>query len=372
MSGAAFDDLIDWTVGGYYYHADNNFSGSNILYPGKPFQNLNGPDDDITSKNKSLFAQLILHPTDRFNVTGGIRYTNDSKDYIYRRFNPFMPGVPTYTPAGILTGVTSDYEANKVDYRLSVDYRWSSELMTYAQVSTGFRGGGTNSRPFVPEQAVPFYPETMTAYEVGFKSDLLDRRLRVNGSFFINDYQDIIFTNLSPTPNSQNNATPTNVGTAKFKGAELEITTRPVDGLLIDGSISYLDFQLKSFTATGVTIIGVTLDSKAPFVSKWKFAAGVQYAVETEIGTITPRLDYNYQSSFYTNINNDPLSMVPRRGIFNARITFDSLDKDWRLSIAAKNLFDKYYYNNRFFNVGLSSAQPAPPREISVTLRRNF
>ena len=283
-----------------------------------------------------------------------------------------MPGVPTYTPAGILTGVTSDYEANKVDYRLSVDYRWSSELMTYAQVSTGFRGGGTNSRPFVPEQAVPFYPETMTAYEVGFKSDLLDRRLRVNGSFFINDYQDIIFTNLSPTPNSQNNATPTNVGTAKFKGAELEITTRPVDGLLIDGSISYLDFQLKSFTATGVTIIGVTLDSKAPFVSKWKFAAGVQYAVETEIGTITPRLDYNYQSSFYTNINNDPLSMVPRRGIFNARITFDSLDKDWRLSIAAKNLFDKYYYNNRFFNVGLSSAQPAPPREISVTLRRNF
>jgi len=372
LNGKAFADLLDWTIGGYYYQAKNNFSGSNILYPGKVFENLNAPDDDVTSKNKSVFGQLIVHPADRLNITGGLRYTKDSKDYIYRRYNPFLPGVPTFTPAGILTGKESHYSANKLDYRINVDYRWSSALMTYAQVATGFRGGGVNPRPFVPEQAVPFDPETITSYEIGFKSDLFDRRVRFNMSAFMNDYKDIIFTNLAPTANSAQNATPTNVGTARYKGVEAELLARPVDGLMLDANLSWLDFQLKSFTAQGVIISGVTLDNKAPFAPKWKVALGAQYEVETAIGSFTPRLDYTYQSSYFTGIDNAPEGKVDGYGIFNARLTFDTPDKDWRLSLAAKNLFNKFYYNNKFFNLGMILGSAAPPREVSLTLRRTF
>jgi iron complex outermembrane receptor protein len=364
--------LIDWTLGGYYYRAHNHIGGSNFLFTGRPFENLNSPDDDIISENKSAFAQLIIHPAAGLNLTGGLRYTDDSKDYVYRRYNPFLPGVPTFTPAGALTGTRSHYQSDRLDYRVSVDYRWSDALLTYAQISTGFRGGGTNPRPFVPEQAVAFFPETLTAYEIGFKSDVFDRKLRLNVAAFINDYSNIIFTNNAPTPTSASNATPTNIGTATFKGVEAELTARPVEGLLIDASASYLGFKLKSFTGAGLVIPGVSLATRAPFAPEWKVSAGVQYAAETGIGTITPRIDYAYQSAYFTGIDNSPFGKVPGYGIFNARLSWDSSDKSWRVSVAAKNLTDKLYYLGKFFVNGLSLGQPAPPREVSVTLRRKF
>jgi iron complex outermembrane receptor protein len=365
-------DLINWTLGGYYYRAHNNIGGANFLFPGRPFENLNSPDDDIISKNKSAFGQVIVHPASGLNLTGGIRYTSDSKDYVYRRYNPFLPGVPTFTPAGALTGTSSHYRSNHFDYRVGVDYRWSDALLTYAQVSTGFRGGGTNPRPFVPEQAVPFFPETLTAYEIGFKSDLFDRKLRLNVAAFINNYANIILTNSAPTPTSTNNATPTNIGSAQFKGIEAELTARPVQGLLIDASASYLGFKLKSFTGAGLVIPNISLATRAPFAPKWKAAAGIQYAVETDLGTITPRVDYAYQSAYFTGIDNNPLGEVPGYGIFNARFSWDSPDGSWRVSLAAKNLTNKLYYLGKFFVNGLSLGQPAPPREVSVTLNRKF
>ena len=66
--------------------------------------------------------------------------------------------------------------------------------MTYAQFSTGYKGGGINPRPYVAEQALPFAPETLNAYELGFKSDAFDRKLRLNGAVFLNKYRDMIFT----------------------------------------------------------------------------------------------------------------------------------------------------------------------------------
>ena len=68
--------------------------------------------------------------------------------------------------------------------------------MTYASISTGYMGGGINPRPFVGDQALPFNPETLTTYEVGFKADLFDRLVRINGAAFYNKFNDIILTKL--------------------------------------------------------------------------------------------------------------------------------------------------------------------------------
>lgn len=372
LSGEAFD-LLEWTIGGYYFEAHNQIDGVNFIFAGRPFENLNAPSDDIDSKNKSVFAHGIWELSNALNVTTGIRYTEDEKTYVYRRLNPFVPGTPTYTPAGPLTGTVGEYNDSRWDYRLNVDYRWSGDFMTYAQVSTGFRGGGVNPRPFVPEQAVPFAPETLTAFELGFKSDLFDRHLRVNGSVFLNKFKDLILTNTAPTPNSLNNATPTNAGSADVKGVEMEVSARPIDGLLIDLSGSYIDFQLKSLGALANSLPGITLNNNAPFMPEWKLSAGIQYAIDVPgIGTITPRLDYAYQSSFFTNIDNNPLGVTPGYSLLNGRVSWDSVDKDWRISVAVKNLADKVYYYQRFFVTGVQTGQPAPPREWSLTVRRTF
>jgi iron complex outermembrane receptor protein len=111
-------------------------------------------------------------------------------------------------------------------------------------VGTGFKGGGVTARPFDAAQALngSFDPETVTAYEIGLKTDLLDRRLRLNLSAFINDYQDIQLPLI--TCASLGSSAPCgarqNAGNGKIKGFELEMNANPVPGLDIDGSISHL------------------------------------------------------------------------------------------------------------------------------------
>jgi iron complex outermembrane receptor protein len=372
--------LLDWTLGGFYFEGDGILSGVNYVSPGLPNQTVNTTEDEIPSTSKSVFAHAVWHVTDRLNLTGGIRYTEDEKSYRFFRGNPFVPGAVAYTPAGRISGLESTFSDTRVDYRANVDYRFTDDILVYAQYSTGYRGGGVNPRPFIVEQAVPFGPESLEAYEIGLKSDLFGRVLRLNLSAFINDYKEMIFSNIAPTVVngvvlSPVNATPVNAGDGRFMGVELEATLQPVDGLYIDGNVSYLDFELRRIGAQGATIVGITRDNIAPYVTEWKAAAGIQYRHDmADLGSLTPRLDVAYQSSFFTNIDNNPASLTPAYTLFNGRLTWDSPDREWQVALAVTNLFDRFYYQNKFRGPAIASVtgQPAPPREWSVSLRKNF
>ena len=170
------------------------------------------------------------------------------------------------------------------------------------------------------------------------------------------------------------NATPVNAGDADMKGVEVEVTARPVEGLTIDASGSWLDFQLTRIGATGATIRGITLGNKAPYAPEWKFGAGVQYAFAVgDAGTITPRVDVNYQSSFFSNIDNNPLAKVDGYAIANGRLTFEDASRDWQFSVSVTNMFNKFYYLNKIrYPIGIVVGQPALPREWKVSVRRSF
>ncbi len=108
-------------------------------------------------------------------------------------------------------------------------------LLGYVSVSTGFKGGGVNPRPFVADQRLPFNPETLTTYEAGLKSEFFDRKMRLNGAVFLNKYEDIILgktvcpESSLPTPCLR----PANIGTADVKGAELELLGVPAAWALV-------------------------------------------------------------------------------------------------------------------------------------------
>ncbi|HWU02846.1 MAG TPA: TonB-dependent receptor, partial [Novosphingobium sp.] len=371
---------LDYTLGGYYFDGKGYLTGTNIVYPGLAQETVNTVNDYIPTISKSVFAQTIIHATSKLDATFGIRYTDDTKSYSFHRGNIYVPGQPTYTSAAAIDGLTSTYKGDHVDYRANLSYRFTPDLMAYAQFSTGYRGGGVNPRPFVIQQAVPFGPETLSAYEIGAKTSWFDRRLTANVSAFINDYQNMILTNSAPTVVngvvlSAANATPINAGNGQFKGVELELSTRPIDGLSIDFNASYLDFHLTSVGATGAVIAGITLASQAPYASKWKWAGGVQYAVPVgKAGTITPRFDIAYQSSFYTNISNSDAVLTPAYTVANARLSWKSRDKSWEASLGVTNLFNRFYYFNKFYGpaIGAMTGQPAAPREWSLGLRRSF
>jgi iron complex outermembrane receptor protein len=237
-----------------------------------------------------------------------------------------------------------------------------------------------NPRPFIIEQEVPFGQETVQAAEIGAKTDLFEHRLRVNAALFFNKYEDIIFNNTAPTVVngvllSANNSTPVNAGDADIKGAELEISARPVGGLQVEAALSYLDFKFTRIGAAGATIPGVTLATEEPFAPTRKASIGLQYELALgSRGLLIPRLDASYQSEFFTDISNSPDAQVAGHTLVNARLLWQSASQ-WDATLAVTNLTDRFYYINKFRvapPTNIVEGQPGAPRQWLFTLKRRF
>ena len=366
--------LLDFTVGGYYFKATSD-GGSRVQLPTLEFRQ----NDHVESKTKAAFANAELHVTSKLSLIGGLRYTDISKSFQYaRKGNPgsIFGGAPPPSLAP-LDGLVRTFAGDQLDYRAAIQYRWTPDFMTYGQIATGFKSGGSNPRPFFPAQALTHGPETLTAYELGFKSDLFDRLLRLNVSAFYNKYNDILVSVATcPTVPATPCSLPLNAGKANLKGFEVETTLRPVRGLLIDASLGYLDFEYESISPLGASA-GLTLGMQAPFVQKWRWSIGAQYEVDLGgAGTLTPRVDVNSQSDYFnTAVNRPPFNVVPGRTVVNARLTYRDPSQDWQIALEVTNLTDRLYYDGIFDNRGSTQAiqaRPARPREWAVTLKRNF
>jgi iron complex outermembrane receptor protein len=338
-------------------------------------------NDPIPATSKSAFVHTVWHVTPRFSAITGVRYTDEKKDYTFERQNPYVQSLPSYTPVGVLDGTTASYSGNRADYRVGGEYQWSDGLMTYGQWSTGFRGGGVNPRPFIVEQEVPYGPEKMQAFEIGAKTDLLDRRLRINGAIFYNKYEDILFNNTAATIVngvllSANNSTPVNAGDANIKGAELEVAARIAGSLQMDAALSYLDFEFTRISAPGATIPGVSLESQEPFAPERKASLALSYELAFgSRGRLIPRVDASYQSDFFTDISNSPEAQVQGRTLVNAHLIWQSASDGWEADFAVTNLTDRFYYVNKFRvapPTNITEGQPGRPREWMVAVKRRF
>ena len=106
-----------------------------------------------------------------------------------------------------------------------------------------------------------------------------------------------------------------------------------------------------------LVIPNVSLSTKEPYTPDRQANIGIQYVLTIgTLGSLTPRVDANYQASFFTDITNNPLSHVGGRALANARITWKSMSQDWQTAVAVTNLTDHFYYINRVY---------APPRAAS-------
>ncbi|WP_237437433.1 TonB-dependent receptor [Alteraurantiacibacter aestuarii] len=411
------DGMVEGTVGGFLLDQAGEYTARvDLNYAGIDF--IHGPDT-TPSTTKAIFGTATLHPTPDMSITGGLRYTKDKKVYTYFRSNPdgsypfddynpetdgppiceyFYGADPDFggpvslgnTPNCLLTGLfglSDSFRGDRFDWRVSADYRFSDELLMYASVSTGFKGGGVNPRPFFGpsagscdpaegyvggpcNQLKSFNPETIVTYEVGFKADLLDRRLRLNGAAFYNDYSNIILQ-LSACPASPC-LQPNNVGSAEVKGFELEFAAFPVDGLSFDGGLSYLDFQ---YDTASVAPAGLTGNEVTPYTPEWTYSLGGQYDYEMDAGTVMFRVDGAYQSAIYTDSFNTSWSKIDGYFVANGRIGFTTADEEWNVALEVQNMFDKYYFNSVSDvtgSLGLVTGVPGLPRTWSLSVGRRF
>jgi iron complex outermembrane receptor protein len=425
LGGDLGNGFFDYTLGGFYMKQRARYTARvDLNYAGIDF--VHGPD--LTpSSSKALFFNGTIHPTDAWSVSGGVRRSWDKKVYTYFRSNPdgtvpfvdqpsllgpgfppvcefFVNGTGVFGPTSIgntpnclltgLYGVQGSFKGSRWDWRAVTDYRFSPEFLAYASISTGYMGGGVNPRPFfgpstgecppvtldssghvIPSppcnQIKPFKPETLTTYEVGFKSDLFDRRLRLNGAAFYNKFNDIILT-LSACPSTPC-IQPRNVGKATVKGFELEIEAHPAAGFEIDGSLSYIDFK---YNKASVAPAGLNGSETTPYTPKWTWSLGAQYDYRmANDSTFGIRLDGAYQSKIFSETFNDPWGRIPGRFLANGRIYYKSPGDEWQLSLEVKNIFNKYYFVTKedvTTSLGAVLGQPGMPRTWLLSLRRNF
>ena len=378
LSGEA-GQLMDWTVGAFYYRADGT-SGGRIDIPGGLAPGGGGLNleilfkDPVETRSKSAFAHGVFHLTEKLSATTAVRYTDDSKRFTFNRWD--INGNP-HPLLGALVNFPVEYSGSRTDYRAGLDYKWTDEFMTYAQISTGYKGGGVNPRPFFTTQALPYKPETLTALEVGFKSVFLDHRVSLNTAAFYNRYKDFQGTLLqcdafSPFPGAPCTMS-TNVGDADIRGFEVETQIRPAAGLMIDASVGVLDFEYQRVSAA----TGITLDMTNVYTPDVTVAAGIAYEFNLgAAGTLTPRVDANYRSKIYTDAINSPINRIDAQTLANAKVTWVNAAKSWEAAVAVTNLTDKFYYESQFVRANApyfaGTGRPGAPREWLVTIKRNF
>lgn len=359
---------------------------------------------DIKNSSYAAFGQLTYDVTDRLSVTGGLRYTNESKKfnpglqhitgYDYFATSPvpgFVNPIPDiFGPVGTPLFPAGWYKrtSDSATPMASISYKVSDSALAYATFSQGFKAGGFTMRYFPPVQPAPGTdpddivsyadPEKATSYEIGLKTDLFDRRLRFNIAGFYTNYDNIQVTYVvdpdGAGPIGAFVPVLANAGRAHNKGIEIESTAILADWLQIDGSLGYLDAKYVSFTPDALANFPNALSLDLPNAPKLVFNTGatVQF-FDNGLGRATLRADYSYKGAQFKDFSNDPVIHQDQYGVLNAALTYQIPNREGvQITLGGANLTDKRYIVSGVTSTEYAQAVPSRPREWYLRLRASF
>ena len=385
LSGLLFADRLEWTAGLYYFHGKGSQDGIVDVATSKTgpsfgiFETLQSP---TSSDNQSAYLHGNYHFTDQLSLEAGVRYSHDIFRYSYAgTYYAQTPPNPVFPPGTNVFGPNQPLPVNSKDSRfdpkVAIQYQWTPDFMTYAQYATGFKGGGANPTPTSVAQATPFFQEELTAWEIGAKSQFFDHRVTLNVDAYLNDVTGLQLVGFAAT--SIGGTVTLNAGHAKIKGVEAELQARPIPALLLNLSADYLQFKYVDLGAAAFGTAnpgGLFLNDVAPFNPRLKGNAGVQYTLDlAKGGTVTPRLDYTYQTRVYFDPQNLLASSQGPYGVLNGHLTWSSENAKWSTTVDVNNATNKLYYlnmANSLKSFGFLTGEPAQPRTFLVSLRYNF
>lgn len=238
--------------------------------------------------------------------------------------------------------------------------------MVYTSYARGYTAGGFNTEAStLAAYRQGYTPETVDDYEVGFKSDWLDRRLRVNVNAFhmrYRDKQELYFDNTLSRLNIYNAAR------ATMRGVEAEVQVRPATWLSLGATYGYLDTRYDEFVIPGgVNNTGNRLGS-AP-----RHKVSLSGNLDIPVGDIrvVGNAVYSYTSNYYTGATADPGLFIPGYALVNGQIGIATKDDRFRISVFARNLLNKDYLLIPSTQV-VRSEYLGEPRVIGVTAGAKF
>lgn len=345
--------------------------------------------------------------TDRFNLTAGVRYTSDKKEFEKHQnggagcttftepedavlVNPalpfslanclrdnrsnalsragltgdqFDPRKDTLPDSAFGLNVDSQHTWNDITWRVAADFNLTEDVLIYGTVSAGYLSGGFSETCSTQLTCEPFFQETNTNYELGLKSDLLDNTLRVNLAWFWMAFKDLQRNQVVPFVNASGNqdqeTITVNAGRSHSTGFEIETTWLPIPELELQLNLGYLSAKYDRFRfdpAPNNPLVPVTDFSSLdiPFAPKLNVGFNSTYRIELSQGSLGLNLSGHYQDHSETspfdpnaaalgNVRHPTFSKMQSRFLLNSAVTFRNADERYHVSFYARNLLNEEY-----------------------------
>jgi iron complex outermembrane receptor protein len=360
------DAPMQWVIGAFYMEEESPVQvwrdNRNTV---EMVQSNSTIDTILNNESISIFGQIDWRFADQWALDVGVRRSEDTQEYT----RLVIPGPP---PPNCFP-CTTDLESSETTGRLGLKYFLNDQVMLYATASRGYKAGGINLDPRLPN----YDPETNDVAELGWKTTLADGRLRLNGAAFYSEYDGIQLSSLTavgtpPTllPNTLNAAP------AEIIGVELELTGR-FGGFGFNLGLSALDSEFKESalltdSQTNTNRL-VPAGSPIPFAPEFTATAGLQYEFLLGSSTLTPRIQASYIDEQLATPFAYPQTVVPSRTVTDVRVTW-APSEQLRLEAFATNVLDEEYISAQVQDA--SSAQGGiiygAPRQYGVRAKYDF
>jgi len=320
---------------------------------------------ELTNTSFSVFGQMDIRLSDSWALDVGLRYSEDEQQYT--RF--VIPGPP---PPGCFPCTTS-VKSDEMTGRAGLKYFASDDVMLYGTLSKGYKAGGINLDPRLPD----YQPETNEMAELGIKSTIADGRLRVNGAIFYSEYDGIQLSSLTavgtpPTllPNTLNAAP------AEIYGAELELLGK-FGGLEASLGVSALhgEFTEDALLTDSQTNTNrlVPAGSAVPFAPDLTATAALQYEWRVGSWSLIPRVQVSYLDEQLSTPFRYAATTVPSRTITDLRLTAMPTE-NFRVEAFAMNVLDETYIAAQVQDASSATGGIiyGAPRQIGLRARFDF
>lgn len=363
-----------------------------------------GQSYDVTNENQAFFAEVTYKINDRVDVTVGARHTSDDREFtrIQTLFGGapdpayFCPGMPTIEVApGVLVSASDrcsqDVSYSKTTPRIILSYDVSDDFMVYGSYSVGYSSGGFNQ----DVRMRAFLPEVSDNIEVGFKSDLLENRMRLNATVFHNIYENQQVT-VGRLVNGQPTADLINAKEATLIGIEFDVLARLTDDLSLSMTGGYIEGDYDQFTIDDNVTDPVTLEesilerdlSSVEFGnngSEKSFDVSLLHTYRMgDRGDVTTSLGYSFKDDAYYTLENTPSSFEPSYWLLDGRVTWNLGNGSTRVSLWGTNLTDKEYVDTMINqsgdtaiggidpSLGMTAVYWGNPRRIGLDVTHAF
>ncbi|MFK7829379.1 MAG: TonB-dependent receptor [Congregibacter sp.] len=328
LDGQINDTFIDYLVGLYYFRESGDLNATQVVFFSPTF-----PQFSISTDSYAAFGQLSFNLSEKLSLTIGGRYTEDKK-----KLDAEIGGVP----------VNRSDTFSEFTPKASVEYQWTDDLFVYGSYTEGFKSGGYNGLAGTAEALnSPFDTQNVSAWELGFKSEFLDQRLRLNVAAFFNDYEGLQQQSVT----NEGVFITENYDTEHW-GIEAELSAQLSPSIYLWANAVRQDSEYTDVSASGGAASGALIGNNMVNVFESQFAIGLDYTRDIGPGTFAFGVNANRKDDFFSTPDNAPMGHVPPVTLVDAYASY-AVDK-WTVRLAGKNLTDEEYW---FTGFGFSLVQ---------------